>query len=62
MNQKNKGVSLFADFSIKIIGEIHPGKASHLSHNAVCGQWLLNCSGHAFSKKETRFVANIFGC
>ena len=53
------GICLFADFSLKIIGELHPTKTSH---EAVSGQWLLNCSGHAFSKKETRFVANIFGC
>jgi hypothetical protein len=31
-------------------------------HKAVSGQWLLNCSGCAFLEKETRFVANIFGC
>ena len=53
--ESNGDVSLFADFSLKLVGEIH----SPSPHLGMEGQWLVSCTGFVFSKKFTRQKARL---
>ena len=45
-------VSLFADFSLKFVGEVHGRKAQ----GEYEGHWLASLTGFVFSQKITRSV------
>jgi hypothetical protein len=55
-----ESVVLFADFAMKVVREIWPkGKGGNTVIGIAKGQegqWLMSCTGHSFSKKETRFA------
>ena len=57
-----ESIVLFADFAMKVVGEIWPkdkGKLNTVVNSVEKGQegqWLMSCTGHSFSRKETRFA------
>ena len=53
----NGSLNLFADFSLKLLGEIwlNPTEAQ-CAHVASEGQWLASMTGFVFSTKFTRYV------
>ena len=48
------GEFTFADFAMKVIGEIRPQGTPEDKVYGNSGQWLMSCTGHSFSKRETR--------
>lgn len=56
VREDNGSVSIFADFSLKLVGEIWqcPTKTTQ---SVVCeGQWLVSMTGLVFGQKFTRYV------
>ena len=46
----------FADFSLKIIGELREGQNEAIGIRNKEGRWLVSLTGYVFSKQLTRYV------
>ena len=49
-------VTEFADFSLKIIGELREGPKEEIFIRNKEGRWLVSLTGYVFSKQLTRYV------
>ena len=48
-------VTEFADFSLKIVGELREGPNEALGIRNKEGRWLVSLTGYVFSKQLTRY-------